>query len=69
MRKTLSVAALMLALYCPALAGEVHIPPAPEPTPMSATQEPTTTDEDTNGATDILTQIALDLVSIALPLL
>ncbi len=75
MRKTLTTAALVFALSCPAFAGEVHIPPAPQPTPMSAVQEPptapepTTTDEDSNGAAEILTQLALDLVSSVLPLL
>jgi hypothetical protein len=67
MRKTLGVAALMLALCCPALAGEVHIPPAPQPTPASATQAPTTTDEDTHGATDTLTQIVLTVLVSILP--
>jgi hypothetical protein len=68
MRKTLGVAALMLAFCCPALAGEMPTPPAPQPQSVTI-QEPTTTDEDTTGAADTLTQIALDLVSIALPLL
>jgi hypothetical protein len=69
MRKTLTTAALLMALSCPAFAGEMHTPPAPQPTPQSAVQEPTTTDEDTTGATEILTQLALDLVSSVLPLL
>ena len=65
MRKTLTTAALLLALGCPALAGEVHIPPAPQP--QSATvQEPTTTDEDT-GAADTLTQVVLTLLVSVLP--
>lgn len=69
MRKTLMTAALVFVLSCPAFAGEMHTPPAPQPTPMSAVQEPTTTDEDTTGATETLTQLALDLVSSVLPLL
>ena len=69
MRKTLTTAALVFVLSCPAFAGEMHTPPAPQPTPMSATPEPTTTDEDSNGATETLTQLALDLVSSVLPLL
>ncbi len=35
MRKTLGVATLLLALCCPALAGEIPTPPAP--TPQSST--------------------------------
>jgi hypothetical protein len=56
MRKTLGVAALMLAFCCPALAGEIPNPPAPQPQ-ANTVQEPTT---------DSLTQIALDLLA-ALP--
>lgn len=72
MRKTLSVAALILALSCPVYAGIMHNP-APQPTPANTMQEPaapdtveepTTTDEGTAGATDILTQAALDLLAV-----
>ena len=71
MRKTLTTVALLLALSCTAFGGEMSTPPAPAPppAPASAMQEPTATDEETTGAADILTQIALDLASIALPLL
>lgn len=76
MRKTLTTAVLLLALSCSALAGEMHTPgvpttPPPQPAPAtaSAEQEPVTTDEDTTGATEILTQAALDLVSRVLSLL
>jgi hypothetical protein len=76
MRKTLTMAVLLLALSCPALAGEMHTPgapttPPPQPTPAtaSAEQEAVTTDEDATGATEILTQAALDLVSRVLSLL
>lgn len=62
MRKTLGIAALMLALCCPALAGEIPNPPAPDPTPTSAVQQPTPTNEDTTGAADTLIQITLDLL-------
>ena len=65
MRKTLGVAALMLALCCPALAGEIPNPPAPQQ-PSMAAQEPTTTDEDT-GAADTLTQIVLAVLASLLP--
>lgn len=67
MRKTLGVVALMLALCCPALAGEIPTPPAPQP--ASAVQEPTD-DATVNGiiydpvVTDILTETALDLLAI-----
>ena len=70
MRQTLTTAALLLALSSPAFAGEVHIPPAPQPTPASAVQEPTdggqepTAGEIPNGATDILTETALDLLAL-----
>jgi hypothetical protein len=75
MRKTLLASALVLALSCPAWAGIIHTPgapqPEPSPTPTTANtvQEPVTTNEDTTGATKILTQIALDLVPRVLSLL
>ena len=64
MRKTLTTAALLLALSCPAFAGEMHTPGVtqPEPTPTSTTQESVTTDEDT-GAADTLTQIVLAVLA------
>ena len=64
MRKTLGVAALMLALCCPALAGEIPTPPAPQPQSMSI-NELATTEESINGAADTLTQIALDLLAVS----
>lgn len=68
MRKTLTTAALLLALSCPAFAGEMHMPPAPTP-PQPATVAPEPTDEEQagdmpNGAADILTQTALDLLAL-----
>ncbi len=76
MRKTLGIAALMLALCCPALAGEIPTPPArlgEIPNPPAAqgmtAEEPTATDEDTTGATDSLTQVALDVALSVLSLL
>jgi hypothetical protein len=65
MRKTLSVAALMLALCCPALAGEIPTPPAPQPQ-GTAVKEPTLTEEDT-GVTDTLTQSVLTVLVSLLP--
>ena len=75
MRKTLTTVALLLALSCTAFGGEMSTPPAPasqpQPTPTrtGAVQEPTTTDEDTTGAAETLTQVALNLVSSVLSLL
>ena len=67
MRKTLGIAVLLLAFCCPALAGEIHIPPvAPDPPQANTAQEPTTTDEDT-GAADTLIQTALTVLMSLLP--
>lgn len=69
MRKTLGVAALMLALCCPAFAGEIPTPPAPPPPPASPVLEPTG-DATVSGGTyepdvaDILAEAALDLLAI-----
>ena len=67
MRKTLGVAALMLAFCCPALAGEIPNPPAPQPQ-ANTVQEPTTLNGEigTPGMSDSLTQTVLDLLA-ALP--
>lgn len=62
MRKTLGIAALMLALCCPTLAGEIPNPPAPQPRNMTASEP--ATKEDTTGAIDALTQIALDVFAL-----
>lgn len=70
MRKTLTTAALLLALSCPAFAGEMHTPAAPTPPPpTSATQEPadgvtlngviSTPDE-----SESLTQTVLELLAL-----
>jgi hypothetical protein len=64
MRKTISVAALLLALTYPAYAGEIQNE-APKP-PTATAQEPSTEGEMQNGATDSLTQTVLDLFA-ALP--
>jgi hypothetical protein len=72
MRKTLITAALLLAFSCPALAGEMGTPGSPTPPPpqpATAVQEPTddaTLNGDTQfpGASDILTQTALDLLAV-----
>ena len=71
MRKTISVAALLLALTCPTYAGDMQND-APKPPPPSAVQEPadeaTTDGEMQNDAPDSLTRVALDLLAL-LPLL
>lgn len=78
MRKTVTTAALVLALSCSAWAGIMHTPgapqqpnpePSPTPTTASAVQEPVTNGEDTTGATETLTQVALDLIPRVLSLL
>jgi hypothetical protein len=68
MRKTLTTAALLLALSCTALGGEIQIPPiAPPDSPQANTpQEPTTNGWIQSESADSLTQIALDLLA-ALP--
>ncbi|HEX8284061.1 MAG TPA: hypothetical protein VF588_11930 [Pyrinomonadaceae bacterium] len=48
MRKTMALAALMLALCCPVMAGEIPNPPAPQPQ-GSTVQEPTTDGVTLNG--------------------
>ena len=74
MRKTLTTAALLLALSCPAFAGEIHTTgaPTPPPQPSSAVQEPTddaTVDGviHTPGVTDALTQTVLAVIVSVLP--
>jgi hypothetical protein len=73
MRKTLTTAALVPALSCPAWAGIMHIPPAPEPQPTPApasaiqepTNEPTLNGEiHTPGLSESLTQTALELLAV-----
>jgi hypothetical protein len=68
MRKTLTTAALLLTLSGTAFGGEIHIPPAPAPTPASATQEPTDgatpNGEIHTGLSESLTQAVLDLLAL-----
>jgi hypothetical protein len=65
MRKTISVAALLLALTCPAYAGDIQ---NDIHKPTSATQEPSGGEMQNgiiqNEAPDGLTQIALDLLAL-----
>lgn len=75
MRKTLGVAALMLALCCPALAGEIPNPPAPEEPAVTAdgiiqTGQPEASDDGGiihGDNTDPLTQLVLTLFASVLP--
>jgi hypothetical protein len=80
MRKTLTTAALVLALCCPVFAGEMNTPVAPAPPPSqpaSAIQEPTTDGEMSagvmaptadgimgNGAAATFVQIVLNLLAL-----
>jgi hypothetical protein len=69
MRKTLTTAALLLALTCPSLAGEIHTPgsptPPPPPTPITmqeSSDELTLNGEiHTPGMPESMTEAALDL--------
>ena len=61
MRKTISVAALLLALTCPAYAGEMQND-SPKP-PANTVQEPTANGDMQNDVASGLTQIALDLLA------
>ena len=69
MRKTISVAALLLALTCPAYAGDMQndAPKSPTSTiqePTDAAQEPTAAGEMQNGVTESLPQITLGLLTL-----
>ena len=68
MRKTMTTAALLLALGCPASAGEMHTPgsPAPPTTTTSAVQEPAPETQAVveDGVRGSMTEIALDLLSL-----
>jgi hypothetical protein len=70
MRKALTAAALLLALSCPALAGEIGTPgvTAPPPPPSSIVQEPTDAASAggimPNEAPDSLTRAVLDLLAL-----
>ena len=71
MRKTLSIAVLVLALCCPISAGVIHNPP-PEPTPLRLGDAALlTADAETHGAetaepgvSDSLTEITVDLLAV-----
>jgi hypothetical protein len=61
MRKMLGIATLMLAFCCPALAGEIPTPPAPQ---SMTVNEPATTGEAAVESANTLAQIALDLLAV-----
>lgn len=64
MRKTICVAALLLALTYPTYAGDMpNGSPTPPPTP-STSQAPTTDGDMQNDAADVLTQTALDVLAV-----
>ena len=69
MRKTLGVAALILAVCCPTLAGEMPTPPAPtDGIIQTGAPAPTAEDGIIHGDNaDTLTQIALELLASILP--
>ncbi len=75
MRKTLRASVLVLALCCPAFAGEIPCPSVvPTPEPISAAQEPTmdsgiqntqTTDGNSqNGAVAAFLEVVLSLLTL-----
>ena len=71
MRKTLGVAALMLALCCPAFAGEIHTTGAPTPPPPAQAsnqqgdiQVPTADTTTEDGTQGTYMQIALELLTL-----
>ncbi len=64
MLKAIRVSAMLLALVGAARAGEVLTPPAPQPSPASAAQEPAAGCEMFYGVTEGLAEIALDLLAV-----
>ncbi len=69
MRKTISVAALLLALTCPVLAGDMpNVSPAP-PQASDTSLTPTADGEIQYDATDGLTEMASDLLAVLSSLL
>jgi hypothetical protein len=66
MRKTLMTGLLLLAFSCPAFAGEMLTPPAPQPAsaPASATQEPTAEATTEDGTQGTYAQTVLELLAV-----
>ncbi|HEX8175811.1 MAG TPA: hypothetical protein VF543_11890 [Pyrinomonadaceae bacterium] len=68
MRKTLSVAALVLSFCCPTIAGEIPTPPAPQPQAMTV-EVPTLNSEiqspgESESYSESLTEITLGLLAV-----
>jgi hypothetical protein len=70
MRRTLSAAVLFLAFCCPISAGVIHSP-SPEPTPLSGDavlsspeSETPLAETDEPGASETLTEMSLDLLTV-----
>jgi hypothetical protein len=67
MRKTLRASVLMLALCAPAFAGDIPMPPAPQPPPSNMTAgEPATDDVMQTGTADEFTETLLTVLETAL---
>jgi hypothetical protein len=69
MRKTISVAALLLALTCSAYAGDIQNDSPAPPKSANTIQEPTTDGDIQNGVADTITDTALTLLNNVLALL
>ncbi len=72
MRRTLTIAALVLALSCPVFAGEMHTPAPAPPPPNTIQAEPVTAGEGETEATeaaDCLTETMVSLLETVLALL
>lgn len=67
MRKTISVAALLLALTCPTYAGDIQND-SPKP-PANTAQEPTAQGDIQNRVADAITDAALTVLNSVLSLL
>ena len=74
MLKAIRVSVLLLSLTGAARAGEVIVPPAPEPVKPSTAQEPSVNYDDDSTSVDdvseeigIFVQIAIELLVSALP--
>lgn len=67
MRKSFRASILMLALCAPAFAGDIPMPPAPQPPPSNMTaEEPTIDDVTQTGEADGFTETLLSVLETAL---
>ena len=70
MQRTIRISVLTMLLICPAYAGEIQNgSPAPPPPTINGGEEPITNGEMQGGATDELTEVALNLLASVLPIL